>query len=113
MLKVLHDIIYRANYFFKKNLGDGIDDWNREKWQQELSKHQVLVMIHDALKLALNHGGFHLEMVNLLIVDECHHSFGNSSFNQIFEHHYHPLKERFPGNIHLFCTEKYIFLRLR
>ena len=77
--------------------GDGIDFWNKEKWQDEISKYQLLVMVHDVFKRALDHGYFHMERVNLLIVDECHHSFGNSSFNQIFKHHYHPLKERFPG----------------
>ena len=86
---------FKLTYF----TGDGIDFWNRKKWQDEISKYQLLVMVHDVFKRALDHGYFHMERVNLIIVDECHHSFGNSSFNQIFKNHYHPLKERYPGKI--------------
>jgi endoribonuclease Dicer len=71
---------------------DNIDFWKEQKWKKELDKHDVLVMVHDVFKLALNHGYFSMEKVNLLIVDECHHSMGNSSYNQIFTHHYHPMK---------------------
>ena len=78
-------------------LGDGIDFWKPHKWQEEIEKYQVLCMVHDVFKIALHHGFFHMNRVNLLIIDECHHSFGNSSFNQIFTEHYHPLKERYPG----------------
>ncbi len=50
-------------------------------------------MIHDVLLQALNHKYFSLKEVNLIVVDECHHSMGNSSFNQIFTGHYHQLKD--------------------
>ena len=72
---------------------DNVDFWNEATWKKEIEKHQVLVMIHDVFKLALDHCThfFNLTMVNLLIVDECHHSMGNSSYNQIFKGHYHPL----------------------
>ena len=75
---------------------DNVDFWKPEEWKREIDKHQVLVMIHDVFKIALNHGYFHMEQANLIIVDECHHSFGNSSFNQIFIQHYHPLREKYP-----------------
>ena len=78
-------------------LGDGIDFWQPHKWQEEIEKYQVLCMVHDVFKIALHHGFFPMSRVNLLIVDECHHSFGNSSFNQIFTDHYHPLKKSYPG----------------
>ena len=25
---------------------DGVDDWTEERWREEISKHQVLVLIH-------------------------------------------------------------------
>ena len=77
--------------------GDGIDFWKPHKWREEIEKYQVLCMVHDVFKIALHHDFFHMNRVNLLIVDECHHSFGNSPFNQIFKEHYHPLKQRYPG----------------
>ena len=76
--------------------GDNVDFWKREQWLQEIGKHQVLVMVHDVFLLALDHGYMRMKDVNLLIVDECHHSFGNSSYNRIFNGHYHPLKEIYP-----------------
>ena len=78
-------------------LGDGVDFWQKGKWKEEIGKYQVLCMVHDVFKRALDHGFFQMNRVNLLIVDECHHSFGNSSYNQIFTEHYHPLKQRYPG----------------
>ena len=75
---------------------DNVDFWKEEEWLKEIKKHQVLVMIHDTFKFALNHGYMHMRDVNLLIVDECHHSFGNSTYNQIFKGHYHPLNDACP-----------------
>ena len=65
-------------------LGDGVDFWQKGKWKEEIGKYQVLCMVHDVFKRALDHGFFQMNRVNLLIVDECHHSFENSSSNQIF-----------------------------
>ena len=47
-------------------------------------------MVHDVFKLGLHHGFISMSEVNLIIVDECHHSLKNSSYNQIFTNHYHP-----------------------
>ena len=49
-------------------------------------------MVHDVFKLGLHHGFISMSEINLIIVDECHHSLKNSSYNQIFTNHYHPLK---------------------
>ena len=78
---------------------DGVDFWNDEKWKKEIDSNQVLVMIHQVFLDALNHGYFKMPDVCLLIVDECHHTVGNSSYSQIFRHHYHPLKEMNPNSL--------------
>jgi endoribonuclease Dicer len=85
-------------------LGDDVDSWEKEEWEEEIEKHQVLCMVHDVFKIALNRSYFHMDRVNLLIVDECHHSFGNSSYNQIFTGHYHPLKELCPCKIYFYVS---------
>ena len=91
--------------------GDNVDFWNLDQWNQEIERHQVLVMIHDVFKLCLSHGGFCMDRVNLLIIDECHHSSGNSSFNQIFTQFYHPLKEERPG-INLNFSTRFVLLSI-
>ena len=52
-------------------------------------------MIHQVFLNALNHNFFHLSTVNLLIVDECHHTIGKSAYKQIFDGHYFRLKVNF------------------
>ena len=51
-------------------------------------------MIHQVFLDALNHSYLAMENVCLLVIDECHHTVGNSPYVQIFENHYHPLKRK-------------------
>ena len=52
-------------------------------------------MIHQVFLDALSHNFFKMSEVNLLIVDECHHTVGKSSYVQIFDGHYKPLKVKY------------------
>ncbi|KAG7298937.1 hypothetical protein JYU34_017404 [Plutella xylostella] len=53
---------------------DRVDYWNKDKWDEELSKHQVIVMTSQILNDMLTHQYIRIEDINLLIFDECHHA---------------------------------------
>ena len=55
----------------------GVDDWDRKKWDSELAKCQVLVMIHQVLLDALSRGYIKIRNLALIIIDECHHAVKN------------------------------------
>lgn len=52
------------------------------QWEEELQKHEVIVIVDKILEDLLNHSYLSLENINLLIFDECHHATGK-----------HPMKE--------------------
>ena len=72
---------------------DNVDDWGKEKWEEEFKENQILVMIHQVFLNTLLSGFFTLDRVNLLIFDECHHTLGNSVYKQIMDR-YHKAKEQ-------------------
>ena len=45
-------------------------------------------MVHQVFLNALDHNFFQMSLVNLLVVDECHHTVGKSAYMQIFQGHY-------------------------
>ena len=53
-------------------------------------------MVNQVFLDAMDHGYFHMKRTCLIIVDECHHAFGNSACAQIFKNHYAPLKAANP-----------------
>lgn len=62
-----------------------VDSWSKERWWEELSNYNILVMTHTIFKNIL-HGGFiHLRNVNLLVFDECHHAVKNHDYVQIMK----------------------------
>ena len=71
---------------------DGIDFWSESDWKKVIKATDIFVMVHDVLKLALHHKFIKISDINLLLVDECHHSLGNTPYNQIFRDHYIPNK---------------------
>ena len=62
-----------------------VDNWSKEKWQEELTSHHVLVMTHTIFKNMLHAGFIHLRNVNLLVFDECHHAVKNHEYVQIMK----------------------------
>ncbi|XP_073981487.1 endoribonuclease Dcr-2 isoform X2 [Rhodnius prolixus] len=63
----------------------GVDYWDRNRWHQELEKNQVLVMTAQIFLNLLTHAYIQMSRVNLLIMDECHHTMHNHSMNQIMK----------------------------
>ncbi|XP_056866743.1 endoribonuclease Dicer homolog 3 isoform X2 [Raphanus sativus] len=67
----------------------GVDKWTSHRWEQELSNNQVLVMTPQILLDALRGGFLKLEMVRLLVIDECHRTTGNHPYAMIMKEFYH------------------------
>ncbi|KAL9831097.1 putative ribonuclease III [Arabidopsis thaliana] len=99
----------------------GVDKWTSQRWDEEVSKHDnvvihltssllyfeswmftelvkspfqfvtfgVLVMTPQILLDALRSAFLKLEMVCLLIVDECHHTTGNHPYAKLMKEFYH------------------------
>ena len=66
---------------------DGVDEWDEERWKEEISKNQVnhvlwfyhcsfqvLVLVHQVFLDLMTHSFFWLSDAALLILDECHHA---------------------------------------
>ena len=49
-----------------------VDFWNKSKWDEELEKHQVIVMTPQILLDMMNHSYITFDKINLLVVDEVH-----------------------------------------
>ncbi|KAF7134712.1 hypothetical protein RHSIM_Rhsim08G0003600 [Rhododendron simsii] len=67
----------------------GVDDWNAECWEKEVNEHDVLVMTPQILLDALRKAFLSLDMVCLMIVDECHRATGNHPYAKIMQEFYH------------------------
>ncbi|KAI3880460.1 hypothetical protein MKX03_031011 [Papaver bracteatum] len=69
----------------------GVDFWDAATWEQQIHKHELLVMTHQILLDALRHSFLKLDMIKLLIFDECHHARGKHAYACIMTEFYHPL----------------------
>uniref|UniRef100_M4ET69 Uncharacterized protein n=1 Tax=Brassica campestris TaxID=3711 RepID=M4ET69_BRACM len=58
----------------------GVDFWDAPTWKQEVDKYEVLVMTPAILLSALRHSFLSLNMIKVLIFDECHHARGNHAY---------------------------------
>ncbi|KAL2997158.1 hypothetical protein AAZX31_09G025000 [Glycine max] len=67
----------------------GVDFWDAATWKQEMEKHEVLVMTPAILLSCLRHSFFKLNMINVLIMDECHHARGKHPYACIMTEFYH------------------------
>ncbi|XP_077992696.1 endoribonuclease Dicer-like [Glandiceps talaboti] len=63
----------------------GVDFWKGEKWSEEFSKHQVLVMTCQIFLDILLHGFLGMSKVNLLVFDECHRAVKNHAYREIMK----------------------------
>lgn len=68
----------------------GIDYWRAADWEKEIEKHEVLVMTPAILLASLRHSFLKMNMIKVLIFDECHHASGNDPYACIMREFYHP-----------------------
>eukprot|EP00795_Rhopilema_esculentum_P002763 gene2763-983_t len=69
-----------------KYTGDmGVDFWDKEDWKKEFNAHDVLVMTHQILLDMLQHNYLLPSNINLLVLDECHHTNKNHPYAQIMK----------------------------
>ncbi|XBI21034.1 hypothetical protein VPH35_062214 [Triticum aestivum] len=67
----------------------GVDHWTPQRWKEKVSKSQVMVMIPDVLLSALGKAFLSLDMVSLMIFDECHRATGKHPYSRIMKDYYH------------------------
>ncbi|KAK4283890.1 hypothetical protein QN277_000793 [Acacia crassicarpa] len=67
----------------------GVDTWNLERWEKEINDHDVLIMTPQILLDALRKAFLSIEMVSLIVIDECHRATGNHPYAKIMKEFYH------------------------
>nr|XP_004486471.1 endoribonuclease Dicer homolog 2 isoform X1 [Cicer arietinum] len=67
----------------------GVDYWDEATWKVEMEKHEVLVMTPAILLSCLRHSFIKLNMIKVLIMDECHHAGGRHPYACIMTEFYH------------------------
>ncbi|CAN1351385.1 Endoribonuclease Dicer homolog 3a [Linum perenne] len=86
-LAIQYEVI-KANTSFDVEVyygAKGVDLWSLSQWQKEIDGHDVLVMTPQILLDALRKAFLNLEMVSLMIVDECHRATGNHPYAKIMK----------------------------
>ncbi|XP_064986291.1 endoribonuclease Dicer homolog 3a-like isoform X1 [Musa acuminata AAA Group] len=66
-----------------------VDAWSIASWQKEVSTYQVMVMTPQILLDVLRKGFLNLDMVHLMVIDECHHALGDHPYNKLMKEFYH------------------------
>ncbi|XP_038975924.1 endoribonuclease Dicer homolog 3b-like [Phoenix dactylifera] len=74
-----------AEYYGAKKIGE----WSAEFWKKEVGSRDVVMMTPQILLDALKHAFLTLDMVNLIIFDECHRATGNHPYAKIMKEFYH------------------------
>ncbi|XP_049872216.1 endoribonuclease Dicer [Pectinophora gossypiella] len=65
---------------------DGVDYWDKNKWDSEMAQHEVIVMTSQILADMLTHSYIRIEDINLLIFDECHHAVIDHPMRLVMKH---------------------------
>ncbi|XP_067682625.1 endoribonuclease Dicer-like [Haliotis asinina] len=63
-----------------------LDDWKQEDWLAELREKQILVMVADVFRTALDNNFLPLSSLNLVIFDDCHLAVGDHHYVHIMDH---------------------------
>ncbi|OAY54204.1 endoribonuclease Dicer homolog 3 isoform X4 [Manihot esculenta] len=71
-----------------------VDEWTMKLWEKEIEEHDVLVMTPQVLLDALRTAFLNLDVVSLLIIDECHRATGNHPYTKIMKEFYHKLNDK-------------------
>ncbi|CAD5186669.1 unnamed protein product [Musa acuminata subsp. malaccensis] len=66
-----------------------VDARSIASWQKEVSTYQVMVMTPQILLDVPRKGFLNLDMVHLMVIDECHHALGNHPYNRLMKEFYH------------------------
>ncbi|KAG5549524.1 hypothetical protein RHGRI_014751 [Rhododendron griersonianum] len=69
----------------------GVDYWDAATWKQQKEEYEVLVMTPMILLDALRHSFLRLDMIKVLIFDECHNARGRYPYACIMTEFYHRL----------------------
>ncbi|KAK7410183.1 hypothetical protein VNO78_00768 [Psophocarpus tetragonolobus] len=72
----------------------GVDKWTLKMWQKEISNNDVLVMTPQILLDALRKAFVRIEMICLIVIDECHRATGNHPYTKIMKEFYHLANEK-------------------
>lgn len=67
----------------------GVDYWDASTWQQQVDDHEVLVMTPAILLAALRHSFLQIDMIKVIIFDECHNARGKHPYASIMVEFYH------------------------
>ncbi|RAL54301.1 hypothetical protein DM860_001429 [Cuscuta australis] len=67
----------------------GVDFWDANIWNRQVELYEVLVMTPAILLVALRHSFLKIEMIKLLIFDECHNARGKHPYSCIMREFYH------------------------
>ncbi|XP_019186542.1 PREDICTED: endoribonuclease Dicer homolog 2-like [Ipomoea nil] len=68
----------------------GVDYWDAKIWMHQVQNFEVLIMTPAILLAALRHSFLKIDMIKILIFDECHNARGNHPYSCIMKEFYHP-----------------------